>query len=143
MSVKTDKGGFMQRSFFEIYIHLIWATKNREPMLTPDIEETIINIMHVKAKKHKANILAIGGTENHVHVLISMHPDTVLSEIIKEMKASSSYFVNHNMGKNLYWQDGYGALSVSKKGIEKLKEYINHQKEHHANVNTVELYEKY
>jgi putative transposase len=132
----------MQRSFFELYVHLIWTTKNREGMLTFDIEESVINITKAKAEKHKVSVIAIGNTNDHIHVLISIHPDTLISGVVKDMKASASYFVNNKLGKSLYWQDGYGALSVSKKGLEMVKEYIKNQKKHHIENKIVKLYER-
>lgn len=131
----------MPGSYFELYIHLIWTVKNREPWLTEDIEQSIADIIKMKAESQKAKVIAIGNTIDHIHVLVSIHPDTVISTMIKEMKATSSYFVNHNLGKALYWQEGYGALSVSKKGVEKVRDYVMNQKKHHTQKTIVELFE--
>jgi REP element-mobilizing transposase RayT len=123
------------------YIHLIWAVKNREPWLTTDIEQSVTDIIKMKAENQKAKVIAIGNTIDYIHVLVSIHPDTIISTMLKEMKAASSYFVNHNLGRVLYWQEGYGALSASKKGLEKVRDYVENQKTHHAQKTVVELYE--
>jgi REP element-mobilizing transposase RayT len=128
-------------SYFELYIHLIWAVKNREPWLTTDIEQSVMDIIKMKAESQRAKVIAIGNTIDHIHVLVSIHPDTVISTMLKEMKTASSYFVNHNLEKVLYWQDGYGALSVSKKGLEKVHDYVENQKTHHARKTILELFE--
>lgn len=132
----------MRRSYFEIYIHLIWATKNREDMINERMEASIRTIIYEKAKKHNAEIIETGNTNNHVHVLVSVSPNTILSDMVKEIKATTSYFVNHNLRECLYWQDGYGALSVSKKDVENVKRYIKFQRKHHAENSTSELFEK-
>ncbi len=131
----------MPRSYFKIYLHLIWTVKNREPLLSLDIEQSVTDIIKMKAEKYKANVIAIGNTDDHIHLLVSTHPDTVISAMIKEMKAASSYYVNHDLGKLLYWQDTYGALSVSKIGLEKVREYVISQKKYHLQNNTFRSFE--
>jgi len=131
----------MPGSYFELYIHLIWTVKNREHLLTPDIEKPIIDIIKRKAASQKARVIAIGNTIDHIHLLVSIHPDTIISKMLKEMKAASSYYVNHMLGKTLYWQEGYGALTVSKQGYEKVRAYVENQKAHHSQNNIEELYE--
>ena len=61
--------------------------------------------------------------------------------MMKEMKAAASYYVNHNLGKVLYWQDGYGALSIGKKSLGKVQDYVENQKTHHAQKTIVQLFE--
>ena len=132
----------MRRSYFEIYVHLIWATKNREDMINKRIEASIVDIVREKAKKHHTEIVEIGNTDNHIHVLVWVSPNTVISEMVKEMKATTSYYVNHNLNECLYWQDGYGALSVSRKDVENVKRYVKYQKEHHAGMSVIEMLER-
>lgn len=110
----------MPGSYFELYLHLIWTVKNREPWLTADIEKPIIDIIKRKAVSQKAKVIAFGNTIAHIHLLVSIHPDTEISTMLKEMKAASSYHVNHKLGKVFYWQEGYGALTVGKQGLEKV-----------------------
>ena len=131
----------MPGSYFELYIHLIWTVKNREHWLTTDIEKSITDIIRMKAERQKARVIAIGNTTDHIHVVVSIHPDTVISTMLKEMKAASSYFVNHKLGKAFYWQEGYGALTVSKQGLEKVRKYVENQKTHHAQNSVMELFE--
>jgi putative transposase len=133
----------MPGTYFELYIHIFWAVKNRDPFLTPDIETSIIDIIKAKTEKHKTKLLALGNTTDHIHVLVSIHPETVISALIQEMKGASSYFLNHNLGKNFYWQEGYGALSVSKSALEIVREYVQNQKIHHAQKTTIQLFEDF
>ena len=133
----------MARSYFELYTHLIWAVKNREPLLTLEIERSVADIIKMKAAKHKAKVIALGNTFDHIHVLVATHPDTVISAMVKEMKASSAYFVNQSLGQLLYWQETYGALSVSKNGLDKVREYVINQKVHHLQDNTTSIFENH
>lgn len=131
----------MPGSYFELYLHLVWTVKNREQWLTADIEKPIIDIIKRKAAGQKGKVIAFGNTIDHIHLLVSIHPDTAISTILKEMKAASSYHVNHTLGKAFYWQEGYGALTVGKQGLEKVREYVENQKTHHAQNTVMELYE--
>jgi REP element-mobilizing transposase RayT len=84
----------MQRSYFELYIHLVWIVQNRKPLLSLDIEKSVADIIKMKAKKYKANVIALGNTFDYIYVLVSIHPDTVISAMIKEMKAGIHFEYN-------------------------------------------------
>jgi len=124
----------MPRSFYEMYIHLIWSTKARENLITSEIEKDIIEIIKTKCIKYNCTPIAIGNTTNHIHLLLSISPKTNIELFVKEAKGSTSYFVNHHKDCALYWQDGYGAISVSKSGMKYVVDYILHQKEHHSDI---------
>ncbi len=121
----------MRRSYYELYIHIVWTTKNREPLINKMIEEDVYKINKAKCLKFDTQIIAIGNTENHLHLLASINPNIKLAELIGGMKGSSSHFINQQTDDGLYWQDGYGALSVSKSGLRFVKQYVENQKEHH------------
>jgi putative transposase len=123
----------MRRSYYELYVHTVWSTKNREPYILEKYEPPIIDIITAKCIKHKVTLLAIGNTDDHIHLLLSIHPRLLLADFIGEIKGASSHFINHNANGCLYWQDGYGALSLSKKALPKVIEYVEHQKDHHQN----------
>jgi putative transposase len=99
-------------------------------MINEDMEPDIHEIFKVKAQKHNSEIIAIGNTNDHIHTLVKISTQTVISEMIREFKGSSSYFINQNRGK-LYWQDGYGVLSVSLSAVDTVKKYVENQKTHH------------
>jgi putative transposase len=122
----------MHNTYCEIYIHLVWGTKNREQLLTKNIENTIYPIIESKALSHKASVIAKGNTGDHIHLLLSINPDTNIANLVKEIKGATSYFTNHKTKDNLYWQDGYGVLSVSKSGLEVVKRYVENQMNHHG-----------
>ncbi len=121
----------MANSYYEIYLHIVWTTKNREEMITQDVERLINSIIESKVHNQDTRVIAIGNTKDHIHLLIAVGPKFDISTLIKEIKGLISYHINHNTDGNLYWQDGYGVLSVSKEAIPNVKRYIENQKVHH------------
>lgn len=130
----------MRSSYIKIYIHLIWSTKNREPLISENIEPNIYEIIGMKAKKYNSDLLMIGSTLDHIHVLVKISTRTMISEMVREFKGATSYFINQR-GGTLYWQDGYGAISISMSAIDKVKKYILNQKIHHAAKEVIEQLE--
>ena len=127
----------MRRSFYELYIHVIWTTKNKERLVDEKIESTIRSIIKEKCKKFNVELIAIGNTEDHLHLLLSIHPGIKVLELVAEIKGSTSHFIKHQINNNFYWQDGYGVLSVSKSGLEFVKKYIEEQRQHHMGKNNL------
>ena len=122
----------MRRSYYEIYLHLVWRTKNSEPYLSPDVEREVCNIIQAKCLKFDTALLAVGNTEDHIHMVVSINPKIIISELIAEIKGASSYYINKETSSTLYWQDGYGCLSIDKSSLSKVETYVLKQKEHHS-----------
>lgn len=121
----------MPRSKYQIYIHLIWATKKREPFITFELEPIIQNIIYEKCRKFNLEVLAIGNTADHIHLLLSVNPNIRITEFVAEAKGTTSYYINHEAGKLFYWQDGYGCFSIGRSELKQVKEYILNQQKHH------------
>lgn len=85
----------------------------------------------ISSNEHK--VLAIGGMPDHIHILIGMRPHQALSGLLKEVKGSSSKWINERrfLRSHFTWQEGYGAFSYSKSDLPKVLSYIQHQEEHH------------
>ena len=123
-------------SHIELYFHYVWTTKNREPMIDAEIEREVQKALFSKAKELEIEIVESNGTEDHVHILIRSKATLTPADIAKHMKGTSSHFVNHVILKgdpirSLYWQDGYGVVSVSPGAVRSVQQYIRNQKEHH------------
>ncbi len=123
----------MAHSFVSCHIHYIFCTKNRRSFITPELEERLWPYMGGIARKHKMSALAIGGTENHAHLLISLPSTLTIAKAIQLIKGGASTwvketFTDHN---HFEWQEGYGAFSVSISHVDKTIAYIRNQKEHH------------
>ena len=113
-------------------------------MKKEDVETRIKEIIKEKVSRHKSEIIALENTEDQVQLLLAISPESKISELVKEIKGSSSYCINQKSGGNLYWQDGYGILSVSKSGLDVVKRYVQNQKEHHIKDNNlIKILEKY
>ena len=132
----------MPQSFFKLYYHLIWSTKCREPIITSSIETMLLEYMPKKIADNSGSCLAINMTSDHLHLLTAILPKISVAEFIHKIKGSSSHFINLNLGnKSFYWQHGYGALSLSEKGIPFVKKYIANQKQHHADNRVLDVLE--
>lgn len=124
----------MPHSFNKIWIHAIWATKERAALITPSVELKIYNFMRQQFKEAGCPVRIINGMPDHIHALFLLNPQKSIAEIIKQVKGSSSHEINQNnlTDQKFAWQTGYAAYSVSESVLEKVYEYINNQKEHHA-----------
>jgi REP element-mobilizing transposase RayT len=123
----------MAQTLVSLLVHIIFATKRREDFITLEIELNLYAYLAGIARKHGSRLLASGGTANHVHLLISQSKNIALSDLMEELKKSSSVWIK-TQGKefaNFHWQDGYGAFSIGASQIPAVKAYLARQKEHH------------
>jgi REP element-mobilizing transposase RayT len=126
-------GKTMAHSYTNILIHFIFSTKNREKIISEELQERLWPYMGGIARENNMKTLAIGGVEDHVHLLISLPPTLSFAKAIQLIKGGSSKWVHDTFPKHKYfkWQEGYGAFSVSASHIENTVAYIKRQKEHH------------
>ncbi len=123
----------MRANRIELYVHLVWATWDRLPLITPQIEGSLYRCLGSEAKKMDCRVLAIGGMPDHVHVLTRIPATLPVSKLAQQLKGSSSHFVNHELvaQRSFKWMGVYGAFSVSRWDVKRVMAYINHQKQHH------------
>jgi REP element-mobilizing transposase RayT len=114
-------------------VHVVFSTKNRQPMITEEFEPELYAYLGGTARNLESRCLAAGGTDNHVHLLISQSKKVALSHLMEELKKSSSKWIKTKASAfaNFGWQDGYGAFSIGESQVEALKRYIDRQKERH------------
>jgi putative transposase len=127
----------MSRNYYsEIHLHCVWHTKESMPLLTPRVEAVAHQYLRGKIiNTPGVYIHEIGGTETHIHILISIAPTVLISELIGKLKGSSSHEVNQKLGggsKVVEWQSGYGVVSLGTKNIPWTRAYILNQRRHHA-----------
>ena len=116
-----------------ILLHVVFSTKQRRSLLRVDWRDDLFAYMGGVAREHKSIILQAGGIEDHVHLLIKLHPSFAISDTVKFIKGNSSRWINRNqpsLGK-FEWQKGYGAFSVSESKADVVKQYIANQQAHH------------
>jgi putative transposase len=122
-------------ALWRLYYHLVWATKNREPLIDKQREDELYSYLIGKADSLKCIIHAANGTEDHIHVIASIPPVLSIADFVKQIKGSSAHYLNH-LGSNnetyFGWQTGYGVFSMGHKQLEQAVSYVNNQKLHHA-----------
>ncbi|MEJ2597721.1 MAG: IS200/IS605 family transposase [Anaerolineales bacterium] len=124
----------MRSPYTQLYLHCVWATWDRLPLITPLNEQSIYASILSKGQGLKCNVLALGGTSDHIHLLVRFSTTITVANLVKEIKGASSHLVTHQVtaGEFFKWQGAYGAFTVSKNLVSVLKTYIEHQKQHHA-----------
>ena len=134
----------MSAPYTQLYLHCVWATFNRLPLITPAVESRLYAAMAAKCRELKCHVLAIGGDADHVHLFVRFSPTTEIATLIKEVKGASSHLVNHAItpAEAFKWQGGYGAFTVSKRSMEAVIDYIKNQKTRHANRQLIDELEK-
>ncbi len=132
-------------AFWRNYVHLVWATDERQPYLQPEIEQALYAYILKKAGELDTYIHAINGWVEHMHVVASIPPKHSISWVVKEFKGASAYYVNHTLRPAAYhfaWQRGYGCFSLGESQCPRAVEYVLKQKEHHQQGSTNSWLEK-
>ena len=135
----------MSQSLARIIGHIIFSTKHRDHLLSPDIHPQLYAYMAGVLKEAGSTPILIGGTEDHVHVLCGLSKNLALCQIIQQLKESSSKWLKarHPSLKGFHWQNGYGAFSIGESGIDSAKRYIAAQEGHHRTVSFQEEYRRF
>jgi putative transposase len=133
-------------SFIKVYIHFIWGTKDRIPLLnSKELRTTVWNHIRQNAKEKNIYIDFINGYDDHCHCLISLGMDQTIEKTMMLIKGESSYWINKNKltTKKFQWQDEYFAVSVSESKIDIVRNYIKNQEEHHKHKTFHEEYDEF
>jgi putative transposase len=120
----------MSHSYAQNHIHLVFSTKNREKLIAKPLQRKLWAYMAGVCKHHDMLTLAIGGMEEHVHLLFRLPPTITLAHAISAIKANSSKWMCEH-GARFAWQKGYGAFSVSSSILPAVVRYVDTQEEHH------------
>jgi putative transposase len=131
-------------SWVRVWIHIVFSTKNREPMLTEKVRENVFEHIRQNAKEKNIYIKSINGWKDHCHCLISLNKDQSISKLVQQIKGESSAWINKtDLIKEFKWQDDYFAVSVSESKLEKVINYIDNQNEHHRFKSFAEEYTEF
>ena len=117
----------MRRSKSEIYLHLVWATRERQPLITPTIQERLYPFLEMQAKHLECHVLAMGGMPDHIHLVVRTPTAVCVAQLMKLAKGSSSAFVNDLTNRTPYfrWLEGYGVFSLCRPLLGKIIRYKN------------------
>jgi len=132
----------MPQSFHTIPIHLIWSTKNRRPLIKPEIENELFKYMSSIFRDYESPTIIINGSTEHVHILLMLSRKITIAKLVEEVKKSSSKWIKSkgNKYERFYWQTGYAAFGISTYQIYNVMQYIINQKLHHRNCTFKEEY---
>lgn len=132
-------------SFVKVYIHAVWATKNRLPILEQSKRKDLFKHMHQNALKKEIFMESVNGHKDHVHCLFRLRNDQTISKSIQLIKGESSHWANQQQlfSEKLVWQKEYFAVSVSESIVEKVGKYIQNQEDHHKRVTWEEEYNQF
>jgi len=120
-------------SYYQLYLHCVWATWDRLPLIITELEEPLYAVM--AAKCHLGcTPLAIGGIDDHVHLLVRLSPKVSVAQLVGQIKGASSHAVTHIIRPDHFfkWQGSYGAFTISQRSVSQVCDYILAQKAHHA-----------
>jgi REP element-mobilizing transposase RayT len=134
----------MGESYTQLYLHLVWATWDRMPLVTPELRDAVYGCILEQVKKLRCEPIAIGGMEDHVHLLLRLHPTARISEVVQHAKGASSHLVTQELdpGGFFKWQGHYGAFTLSKQQVPHVRDYILRQEEHHHGRTPIETLER-
>ncbi len=124
----------MAQSLAKVYIHAVFSTKNREPLLADAWRDELFHVLGGAANNQGCQSLIVGGTADHVHMLFQLGRTITIADALSKIKSTSSLWVNQTRGLAVpfHWQAGYAAFSVSQSNVEAVRKYIREQAEHHA-----------
>ena len=123
----------MRHDKLALFLHLVWATWDRSPLIDPAIERRIYRLIVSQAQDLGCKVLALNGMPDHVHLVITFPTTVTIANIAKQVKGTSSLFVNDTIKPDTLfkWQGSYGAFTVSRWDVAKIVSYVERQKEHH------------
>lgn len=132
-------------SYNQLYVHLVWSTWQRLPLITPELEPHVYAALASKCTELKCKPIAINGIADHVHILAGITTTISIAKLVGAMKGSSAYLIAHRVtpGTFFKWQHSYGAFTVSKRAVPIVRRYILNQKIHHAKGKLLPEYEQF
>jgi putative transposase len=126
----------MGKTYHALWVHLVWATKYRQPLIVPKLKYLLYDQLRDIAQDKGYHLNFINGVEDHVHLLMEIAPRFSVSDIVKDLKGLSYKWVNDQkiIEEHFHWQDGFAAISVSPDRLDTVRGYIRKQERHHQKV---------
>ena len=131
-------------TYWRLHYHLIFATFDRQPLLSGECEKVFYGVLYGKAKELDLKIHAAGNVADHVHIVLSIPPKLAVADCVKHIKGASAYAINHmpDSDGQFRWQEGYGVLSIGERSLETVMAYATRQKDHHRERTINAVYER-
>jgi REP element-mobilizing transposase RayT len=123
----------MANTFSQIYIQTVFAVENRQSLITPDFKEDLYKYISGIVSGQGQKLIAINGIPDHLHILIGLKPAMTLADLVREIKADSTNFINEQklVRGRFNWHEGYGAFSYGHSQLDRIIRYIQNQEKHH------------
>ena len=139
----------MPQSLTSVYVHLVFSTKYREPLIGDEVKDELYAYMGGICQALECNPVKVGGYYDHIHILCILSKKIALMKLLEEVKKSSSKWIKTKgrAYQTFYWQDGYGAFSVNPSQVDVVVRYIENQYQHHGKITFQDecrgIYQKY
>jgi len=139
----------MANTYTQIYIHAVFAVEGRQNLIKPEYNDELQKYISGIVSRQNQKLIAVNNMPDHLHMLIGLRPDSVLSELVGDVKTGSSNFINRKrwIAGRFSWQEGFGAFSHSRSQLDSVIRYIKNQQKHHARKSFreeyIELLEKF
>jgi putative transposase len=123
----------MRRNKIEVYLHLVWGTWDRLPLIEPQWERRLHRLLTHEAQKLRCEVWAVNGMPDHVHLVVGYPSTVMIADLVKQLKGVSSRFINEQLRPDFLfkWQGYYAVFSVSPWALDHTVEYVRRQKAHH------------
>ena len=123
----------MANTYTKIYLHIVFSVRGRQNLIQKKWQDELHKYICGIVNGNEQKVYAIGGMPDHIHILVSVKPNIVISNLVRDVKASSSKWINEKgyvIGK-FQWQEGFGAFSYAQSQLDTVISYINNQEKHH------------
>ena len=132
----------MANTYTQIFIHAVFAVQTRKMLINPAWETDLHQYISGIVRKNGHKLIAINGMPDHLHVFVGMKPNQSLSDLMQDIKADSSKWINQKklLSVKFNWQKGFGGFSYATSQVDSLVKYINNQKQHHQKIDFIHEY---
>lgn len=132
----------MSHTYTKLLYHIVFSTKQRRPLIGIELRPKLHQYLGRVIRGIGSQALIIGGVADHVHLLINLHQSQALADVMRDLKMSSTKWVNESgtLSSHFEWQRGYGAFTVSQSQMDQVRQYIRHQESHHQRKTYAEEY---
>jgi putative transposase len=130
--------------YWQLFYHAIWSTRYREPLISPEVEPVVHGLLRGKAVGLGAEVFALNGMEDHVHLVVAIPPKLAVASFIGKVKTATSTRFNKagHLDRPFFWQEEYAILSFDAKRLPRYVAYVRNQKTHHARSEVIPLLER-
>ncbi|PCE63497.1 IS200/IS605 family transposase [Sediminicola luteus] len=135
----------MANTYTQLYFHVVFAVKGRANHISPQWKEELYKYISGVVRNKNQKLMIINGMSDHVHILLGTKPNCNLSDLVRDIKANSSKWINERrlVSGEFRWQTGFGAFTVGQRGLKKVIAYIENQEEHHKRKKFRKEYEEF